>query len=184
MVVYVWTAGRETLMFIKWSSCVCVCVCVEKGAAVGRQGGQSTAEWNLKLGRRKKEGRQRDLLSHLSGCTLYCPFSICSSTAAVTLHLRGQRVCEERAITAVKVAWHPPITAPPSQHRLFKTRALELHLCWTWQNACDVVPLCVLTIKKSLSNQSSSKNIVFLSADIWKGKLQTTQSFTLIFVIF
>lgn len=48
--------------------------------------------------------RERDLLSHLSARTLYCPFSICSSTAAVTLHLRGQRVCRRRGITAVKHA--------------------------------------------------------------------------------
>lgn len=64
--------------------------------------------------------RERDLLSHLSRCTLYCPFSICSSTAAVALHLRGQRVCKKRGIAAVKHPWHPPFTVLLSKHRSFK----------------------------------------------------------------
>lgn len=70
---------------------MCVCVCE------GQRGGGAE-----RAGVRARE-RERDLLSHLSPCTLYCPFSICSSTAAVTLHLRGQRVCAGAVVVGVVV---------------------------------------------------------------------------------
>ena len=86
-----------------------MCVCEREG---GRDGGRGMGVGlRAEREREKKKGakvkareKERDLLSHPSPCTLYCPFSICSSTAAVTLHLRGQRVCEERGMTAVKLA--------------------------------------------------------------------------------
>lgn len=39
-------------------------------------------------------------------CTLYCPFSICSATAAVSIYLLGQRVWQNERIMTIKHPWH------------------------------------------------------------------------------
>lgn len=52
-----------------------------------------------------KTHRERFIVSSKT-CTLYCPFSICSATAAVSLYLLGQRVWQNERIMTIKHPWH------------------------------------------------------------------------------